>query len=1857
MGFLGNWTKRRKTVASTVAIALIAGIPVTMAALHPGFPVTDVELNARDVWVTNGEQLLGGRLNRQIDELNGSVAASSPNFDVLQDGDALFMHDPDAGRVESVDASFTRVSSAIDVPKDADIDFGGGQLAITSASGDVWMISAAGDLQFNYTSTPPLLELGAGGQSVLTKTGTLVAVSPDDKKIYRYEIGSEEPVESAFPGVGDFQLTAVGEQAVILDQSTNELIKEDGTIFRLGDERAVRLQQVSDEVSYASAATANSLLKVDLASGSVENLDAGISGSGSATGVAAPVWLDGCLHGAWAAGQRYVLACDAQEPQGADIDQPTQGSRLEFRVNRSVIVLNNLDNGNVWLVDENMRLVENWDEVTPPEEQDGEQGDEKSTTQSFEETLAERTEQNRPPLARDDDFGVRPGKTTILPLLNNDSDPDGDVLVIAAHGAIAESTGVLDLIDGGRALQFTPAPGYVGTISFGYTIDDGRAAGRADGQVTVRVVPMDVNNPPVEVRTSGVTLEVNQTVSYNVLTDWIDPDGDDLFLLGAAPKSADLVQFTPDGFVTFSHQTSEVGAKEVVFQVTDGIGAPVQGTLNVDVQPTGALNPIGTPDFATTFVGETVVVKPLANDLSPSGAQLSLVAFEQPGGSASAWLNTDQGTITFLSPDPGVHYVKYTVAAGANSSVGIIRIDVHEKPGEELPPIAVKDTAYLRGEEPTTVSVLANDVSPSGRILAIQSVDVDPALLAKGLKVEVLESTLVRVTSPAALDGQVQFGYTVSDGLNTATAGVTVVPVPPLTKHQPPVAENDFAKVRVGDIITVHVLENDFHPDDVPMSVDPELITAPDAGIAFVNGDTVRFQAPTEPGQYRVDYRVLDPFGETSAATVTFTVTPLDEAGNQEPVPAPLVARVLEGGTITVDIPLDGIDPDGDSVQLLNFPTNPTLGSVIESSGRSFVYEAARGLYGTDSFTYEVYDAFGATGVGEIKIAVIPEPAVSQDPIAVPDNVSVRPGRLAQVDLMANDSDPQGAPIKVSDELIDVPEDVTASVVDSRYLLLEAPDAERSFSLRYELTNDRGGRNVSYVLVQVTPDAPLLPPTAQDYAIETKDIAGQKSIEINLFDGSVFNPGGRTEDLIVELEGPNAGSAKLLEQNGRIQVTPRPTRQAIAYRVTNDVDDLSAMAFILVPAAADEGFDDPPIIDPNLPEQILFMNETREWDLNDLVYAPSGRDVWIADPDSVSGVQSNGDPIFIDKDTLRFTPGLDYRGPAAINFTVTDGASKNDPKGNWATLRLPIIVGDPEFRDTPPTFTPPSPQLEMGESVTIDLRESTAHPNPTILGQVTYSEITGAGPQLTATLNGSQLTLTTPRNTPKGTTFELGVKLRWDKFEVPGQVHVTIVSSSRPLPVAVTDELETQRGDGPVTVQALGNDSNPYETTGEPLRIVAAQVQNTGEPAGVTFTGTSVTISPSVALKSGVIEVMYTVEDATQDPDRRANGIIRLVVSDVPDAPAPPSRDPDTNIGADRSATIRFVAPASNGKPISGYEVRSNPSVTTPTNCTAGAACTIGGLSNGTAYTFSVRAINEHGPGTWSAFSQPITPYGTPAQVQPSKSSQSKWAPANITWSWPLVAGTGGSTAYHWQVTRGGSVVGSGSGVDLSAATVTGQPAGSYTITVYAQNSGGKAGPSGTNSTTVNSQTVPGAPTNVRGNVTDSQAPGKISWSWGAPSNAGLGDGVTDNLEYRSRVNGGGWSGWGAATSRTSTNHGAGNHSIEVEARNSAGTGPSGSASAGPILDPPPPPTPKVNLSKGQQVTCGTSGSFGCFRYNVTLENFTNNNHTIDIWCQGAHTRTDTFSGNSFQSNYHCGYPDAHVFVDGVESNHVDFRP
>lgn len=87
-----------------------------------------------------------------------------------------------------------------------------------------------------------------------------------------------------------------------------------------------------------------------------------------------------------------------------------------------------------------------------------------------------------------------------------------------------------------------------------------------------------------------------------------------------------------------------------------------------------------------------------------------------------------------------------------------------------------------------------------------------------------------------------------------------------------------------------------------------------------------------------------------------------------------------------------------------------------------------------------------------------------------------------------------------------------------------------------------------------------------------------------------------------------------------------------------------------------------------------------------------------------------------------------------------------------------------------------------------------------------------------------------------------------------------------------------------------------------------------------------------------------------------------------PNAPTSPAAT-----AGDASASVSFTAPANvGGSAITAYYAVSNPGQITAS--AASSPVSVTGLTNGTAYTFNVWALNSYGPGVWSAATGSVTP-------------------------------------------------------------------------------------------------------------------------------------------------------------------------------------------------------------------------------------------------------------------------------------------
>src|SRR5699024_3276965 len=128
--------------------------------------------------------------------------------------------------------------------------------------------------------------------------------------------------------------------------------------------------------------------------------------------------------------------------------------------------------------------------------------------------------------------------------------------------------------------------------------------------------------------------------------------------------------------------------------------------------------------------------------------------------------------------------------------------------------------------------------------------------------------------------------------------------------------------------------------------------------------------------------------------------------------------RAFAGERIRIPVNTHGIDPDGDSVRLLGVENAPELGRIVDQGPGYLDYQPFTASVGVDTFSYAVQDRLGATATADITVGVIPPPETNRPPVAVPDEVTVRPGRQVQVDVLASDTDPDGDRLVFGDPAI-----------------------------------------------------------------------------------------------------------------------------------------------------------------------------------------------------------------------------------------------------------------------------------------------------------------------------------------------------------------------------------------------------------------------------------------------------------------------------------------------------------------------------------------------------------------------------------------------------------------------------------------------------------------------------------------------------------------------------------------------------------------------------------------------------------------------------------------------------------------------
>lgn len=1604
MAFRGTLSRHRTTIASSVALSLAAAGVLAYAISADGYRAHDAQLNDGGIWVTNATDGYYGRINKPIGQLDGALFAKlEASLDIVQDGAAVIgvnASDSVIAPIDPASVEHPEGESAL-IPGGADVALAGGTLAVGEREqGRVWAIRTTPGVVPSVipldAQNKPLVK--AGGAAVLTVTagGTvLVASGAKDTLTTLAPSGAvfAEPETTDVDDLGDaVAITAVGERAVLLDEG--RLVVVGGGEAEVPADAV--LQQAGPAADSVLLTTGGSLLEVDLDSGDVSTVVDGVGGA-----PVAPVRLGDCVYGAWSGGKGTVAtACGGGESTVAALDG--DASNLVFRVNRGEIVLNDRTSGRVWEIDsDEPTRLDNWDDFLRPDKEDEDEQDNEK------EDAGDR----RPPQAKPDRFGARPGRMTILHPLDNDTAPKGRILAIRSVDADPDTP--VTISPDGQTLQIVLPEEGAGVTSFEYYIDDGRAEVSAHATVTVSPRLARANaSPHLRDNFSDRTWTVpaGGVLDVPVLPDWRDKqDGDPLSIssaqaLGGASSGA-TARVTAGGRVRFS-APAKGGEVTVEYAVTDGIAEPVPNELTFRVQDPAdrqAVAGVAEPDIVAGEVGQPITIRPLGNDLPGSDpvhpeSQLEIGGKVASIGGATVRTDLTEGTITLTSAIARSYFLDYDAAYGnAPFAPGRIRVDVRPRQQPPPPPIAMPDTVTLRGQAPTLVDVLANDVDPTGGLLVVQGAE---ARAGNQLDVAVVDGRWLRLSARQGelVPNPQVVRYTISNGSRAGVQGEVVVTGAPRPADNTPVTEIDRVTVRAGAGVTIPVLDNDFSPAGDALSLishvageEPGQLSVlrqgnaeVPTGQAYVSGRLVRYVAPAdlaEPQTFTVRYLATNDAGDSAPGRVEISVVPLDQANNP-PEPPTLEGRMVSGDTLKLKLPGSGVDPDGDSVTLvgLGSPVEggvgaPRYGRIVRFGANSLHYQAYPGSQGTETFAYQVVDSFGALATGTVRVAIVP-PGHPQPPLAVNDAMTLEPGRTATIDVLGNDLIAAGDRVEIT--LIDAPDGASLESPVGPVHIEAPPKVDgRLVEVVYEISN---GIDSSRGLITLRAEQPWNNPPVVFDAFGSNEEGDLVSVDVLT---SAYDPDGAFEDLeITQVFAPEGVTAEI--KGSKISVARGPQPLVVPFRV-EDADRGAATASLYVPAT---GAGPPYVVADGLIK--LAEGQSKKFDLSDFVVDPAGGPVkftlkeriWPSPLGDVSAT-INGEQSF----TVEATDG--FTGPGAVTFEVTTGDSVDDEDGIRAVVSVPVQVGDPV-----PILRCPGDAVEVaqGESLALDIA-TLCHVwtlDPDAADDLAFEgEWQDQRDGLDVTADGGSVVEVAARGDVRpGTEGVLQVSAAGSD---PGEITIRVVKSPPPslAPIRVADMKAGEKRTINLARFLRAGVSNPEPTVIRVDQITALDITAVKDGAsGITLT--------TGARVDGRAEFRVIMSDVSGNsgPERQVEGRISLDVLDVPDRPlAPvPGRTPRS-----QEVHLEWRAPAANGAPITAYELRTG----NRTQRCGSTSCDFTGLTNGTFYTFQVRAKNAVGWSEWSASSVRARPDEKPDAVRNLRVVASDDHTVTLEWAKP----------------------------------------------------------------------------------------------------------------------------------------------------------------------------------------------------------------------------------------------------------------
>ncbi len=530
-------------------------------------------------------------------------------------------------------------------------------------------------------------------------------------------------------------------------------------------------------------------------------------------------------------------------------------------------------------------------------------------------------------------------------------------------------------------------------------------------------------------------------------------------------------------------KTASVSEEGLPNGVPDTTGSPADTTNKVIASGTFAIADIDSPSVSVTLTAPTISLTSNGVPVTWSGSGTSTLTASAGGNPVMTINITNTGAYSVTLHKAIDHAtagvedilslgILVTASDGEASSTGLLTVNI-----EDDAPVAVNDFATLMIGESTAGNVLANDLGADlpGRVQSV---------VYEGTTYTATDGVITIDTGKGILLMNEDGSYTYESTLYTTAGGSngladwTDVSITAFNGARNVASQNEFLIDPVSFApLATNILS--ISGTGVLTVVDAALPDGTDGlGIAGGSGSATYLNGhPSSPEAIMVNlgheaYALNANFYSGTASGVPFYWATFDASGN-----------LMETGSGAVNKPgftLNVENSSGDPFQYVVFyGVDTSASSKILLVGLDSIQFSDTG---PDEFTYNMVDADGDTS--SARLAISQTAPSNTAPVAADDNYTTAEDTALTLNVLGNDSDPDGDSLLLWGYTQAANGTVTTDVNGD---LVYTPNADWSGTdtFTYTIRDSNGGIDTASVSVNVTPvaDAPTLTPIASQFIL------------------------------------------------------------------------------------------------------------------------------------------------------------------------------------------------------------------------------------------------------------------------------------------------------------------------------------------------------------------------------------------------------------------------------------------------------------------------------------------------------------------------------------------------------------------------------------------------------------------------------------------------------------------------------------------------------------------------------------------------------------------------------------------------------